>query len=95
MADQAPVSGGSDGKWPDDPMARVAQAQLIKSRVDRLTAEAKRPETTPERVTTIRREMDMMIESLHDLRELQLLEQIERHTPKPKGRPWWKFWGRT
>ena len=69
-------------------MEFFARAQLVKLEIDRLGAEARTCRDL-ERLEAITREMDVLHASMLDIRRDQILSTM----PKPKGRPWWKFWG--
>lgn len=69
-------------------MEFLTRAQLVKLEIDRLGAEA-RLCTNAERMTAIRQEMEVLHNSMLDIRREQIISMM----PKPKSRPWWKFWG--
>lgn len=67
-----------------NPMEFVTRAQLVKNRVDMLSAEAR---TAPlSRQEAIRDEVALCLRSLQEIREEQLLSMLP--SPKPKRR-WW------
>jgi len=69
-------------------MEFLVRAEMVQLEVTRLGAEA-RSCTDPERLVAIRLEMDVLHNSMLDIRREQLASML----PKPEGRPWWKFWG--
>lgn len=68
-------------------MEFLARAQLVKLEVDRLGSEARHC-SDPDRLDAIQREMEVLHNSMLEIRREQIISMM----PKPKGRPWWKFW---
>lgn len=66
----------------------VVRAQLIGIRVTRLAAEQQNC-TDLDRLTAIGDELELLRQSLLDIREEQLLEQLERVRPRERP-PWWR-----
>lgn len=67
----------------------LARIQLVQLEVDRLMSEAQTPGVSLERVTAIREEMEVLLESMREIRRQQLVDEIEQANP-PKKRRWWR-----
>lgn len=72
-------------------MERLARAQLIKLQVDQLTDKANDYAKAGdlERLTATRNEVEVLYQSLVEIRREQLVEEIERNQPKPPKPRWW------
>ena len=64
----------------------MARAQLIQLEVNRLVREAERLRDDAGRLTAIREEMELLLQSLEEIRREQLLEEIN----PPKRKRWWQ-----
>jgi len=65
---------------------RMARAQLIQLEVNRLLREAERSRGDASRLVAIREEMEVLVESLEEMRREQLREEIN----PPKRKRWWR-----
>lgn len=67
---------------------RIAAIQMVTLRKDRLLAEGRVCEDA-ERLRAINAELEVMVNALTEIREQQIVEQLERTKQKPKRR-WWR-----